>query len=264
VTDPWAPPGEPEPDRHSLSVGAGDSADVVPDPADLSGAERLDVRWGMPDAVITLVLTMVLAIGAISVLALIGRRPSGAELVMVGTLVPWVALLGWPLYASWRKGRGPVADYGLGLDRATVRAGLKAGVLAVVLASMVGLLTITLSGQEITSAAGEIARRIAQEPAALILLILVAVIGAPIVEEIAFRGLLFGALIKRGVPPWLTVLLTALAFSLYHLEPERIPLLLVTGIVLGEVRRRTGRTSAAIVAHMVNNSVAALGLLTLL
>jgi uncharacterized protein len=245
-------------------MSGSESPDAVSEPADVQGADRADVRWGMTDAIITLVLTMVIAAGAIGVLALIGRRPSGATLVMVGTLVPWVALLGWPLYASWRKGRGPVADYGLTLDRATVRAGLGAGVLAVVLASIAAVLTMVIGGSEITSAAGEIAKRIAQEPAALILLILVAVIGAPIVEEIAFRGLLFGALIKRGVPPWLTVFLTALAFSLYHLEPERIPLLLVTGIILGEVRRRTGRTSAAIIAHMVNNSVAALGLLTLL
>jgi uncharacterized protein len=264
VTDPWAPPGEPEPDPSHTGPAASPGGDPVVEPADLSPADRGEVRWGMSDAIITLALTMLMALGAIGILALLGRRPSGATLVMVGTLVPWIAMLGWPLYASWRKGRGPVADYGLGIDRATVRAGLGAGVLAVLLASMVGLLSMALTDREITSAAGEIARRIAQEPLALILLILVAVIGAPIVEEIAFRGLLFGALIKRGVPAWLTVFLTALAFSVYHLEPERIPLLLATGIVLGEVRRRTGRTSAAIIAHMVNNSVAALGLLTLL
>jgi len=82
--------------------------------------------------------------------------------------------------------------------------------------------------------------------------------GAPIVEEIAFRGMLYGALAKAHINEHLVVLITALVFALFHFEPKRFLILFVIGIILGEVRRRTGSTSAAIVAHVVNNAPAAI------
>jgi membrane protease YdiL (CAAX protease family) len=88
-----------------------------------------------------------------------------------------------------------------------------------------------------------------------------AMFGAPIVEEIAFRGLLYGALAKAQVNEHLVVAITALVFALFHFEPKRFIILFAIGLILGEVRRRTGSTSAAIVAHIVNNTPAALYIL---
>ncbi|HSN06292.1 MAG TPA: CPBP family intramembrane glutamic endopeptidase, partial [Candidatus Angelobacter sp.] len=64
-----------------------------------------------------------------------------------------------------------------------------------------------------------------------------------------------------GLPavPWATVG-SALLFSLVHLEPVRIPVLLTIGLVLSLLRARTGRVGASVIAHSLNNLIAVLGL----
>ena len=93
-----------------------------------------------------------------------------------------------------------------------------------------------------------------------LLLCLAIGVGAPIVEEVCFRGLFWGSLAKRGISPWWVTIWTALAFAVFHLEPVRMPLLFVTGLLLGYLRQRTGRLGAPILAHMVNNSVGVLSI----
>jgi membrane protease YdiL (CAAX protease family) len=111
----------------------------------------------------------------------------------------------------------------------------------------------------ISSTAGDIGLN--QSGIVLVIFVLMAMFGAPIVEELAFRGLLFGALLKAHVNEHLVVVITALVFALFHFEPKRFVILFIIGMILGEVRRRTGSTSAAIVAHIVNNTPAALFIL---
>jgi membrane protease YdiL (CAAX protease family) len=94
-----------------------------------------------------------------------------------------------------------------------------------------------------------------------VVFVVMAMFGAPIVEEIAFRGMLYGALAKARINEHLVVIITALVFALFHFELKRFFILFAIGIILGEVRRRTGSTSAAIVAHVVNNTPAALFIL---
>jgi len=50
--------------------------------------------------------------------------------------------------------------------------------------------------------------------------------------------------------------ITAAVFAAFHLEPTRLALLFVAGLVLGVVRYRTGSLTAPIVAHMVINAPA--------
>jgi len=95
---------------------------------------------------------------------------------------------------------------------------------------------------------------------------LCAVVGAPVFEELCFRGLVFASVAKwaagaglRRPVPWATVL-AALLFALIHLEPVRIPVLLTIGLVLAVLRARTGRVGASMVAHALNNSVAILSI----
>jgi membrane protease YdiL (CAAX protease family) len=111
----------------------------------------------------------------------------------------------------------------------------------------------------LSSAAGDVGLN--QTGIVLVLFVFMAMFGAPIVEEIAFRGMLYGALAKAHINEHLVVVITALVFALFHFEPKRFFILFVIGIILGEVRRRTGSTSAAIVAHIVNNAPAAIYIL---
>ena len=96
--------------------------------------------------------------------------------------------------------------------------------------------------------------------------LLFAVVGAPLMEELCFRGLAFAAIAKwadaHRIPavPWATVG-SAFLFGAIHLEPVRFPLLFVIGLVLSYLRARTGRVGASVVAHAFNNLIAVSSLL---
>jgi membrane protease YdiL (CAAX protease family) len=83
-----------------------------------------------------------------------------------------------------------------------------------------------------------------------------AVVGAPLVEELFFRGLLQGAFTRRiGAVPALFA--TAIIFSFAHVLDEGIlaPLALFPmAVVLGYLRLRTGRLAAGMVAHFFFNA----------
>jgi len=92
----------------------------------------------------------------------------------------------------------------------------------------------------------------------LALLILVVVIGAPLVEELLYRGLLQGALGRtlhqwRG---WLALVLVAALFALVHFSPVEYPGLFLVGLVLGICALRTGRLGMGILTHAAFNAAA--------
>jgi hypothetical protein len=98
---------------------------------------------------------------------------------------------------------------------------------------------------------------IATMPAAgLVFVIAVAVLLAPIAEEIVFRGILHGWL-RRFLPPPAAIALGAVAFALFHLHYGARALgIFVIGCVLGWVRERSGTLRAPMAAHALNNAVA--------
>ena len=86
-------------------------------------------------------------------------------------------------------------------------------------------------------------------------------VGAPFVEEISFRGLVWGAVVKRGWSPWLATLAAALPFALLHVEPLRVAPLLAAGLVLGTVRQ-FGGLGASMLGHAVVNVIGVIGILS--
>lgn len=97
--------------------------------------------------------------------------------------------------------------------------------------------------------------RIAREPALFLASLLAMAVLAPLVEELVFRGLLYGWLAGR----WGTVvawLVSSLAFAAAHIEPAHAILVLPLGLWFGWLRRRTGSLWPSLVAHIVNNGLA--------
>ena len=96
----------------------------------------------------------------------------------------------------------------------------------------------------------------------VILLVLIVGIGAPIVEEIFYRGLLLGALRKRGMPAGWAIAVTALVFGAQPLPAPPAP---GTGPVRRRGRRAGGRATTdsgpAIAAHVAFNMVTVIALL---
>lgn len=86
-----------------------------------------------------------------------------------------------------------------------------------------------------------------------VLLVAVVVVGAPIVEELVYRGLLQrSATAVVGAVPGLV--LTSLWFALIHLSPVQYPGLFLAGLVFGACVLVTGRVGPAIVTHAAFNA----------
>ena len=206
----------------------------------------------------TLVVTLTLAVLGFSVALAKGFDPYNGWGLIFTSALPWLGMAGWPVWVTRRKGNGARIDLGLQLTRDHLRTAVQAGVLCYGVGIIGAWLTTRFYG-DFTSTAGEVGAR--QRGLVLVVFALMAAFLAPVVEEIAFRGLLYTALCKRGTSAHIASLVSALAFAGIHAEPARLVILVALGLVLGEVRRRTGSTAAAIVTHVMNNIPAAVVLL---
>lgn len=86
---------------------------------------------------------------------------------------------------------------------------------------------------------------------ALILATLFLSVLTPIGEEFVFRGVVTSALMRYG--PVLAVLGGAIVFALFHGINTAFPAALITGIVAGEIFRRSGSIWTAVMVHGVVN-----------
>ncbi len=99
------------------------------------------------------------------------------------------------------------------------------------------------------------AMKVAREPAALLASLALLAGLAPLVEELVFRGLLYGWLAGR----WgggIAVIGSSVAFAAAHVELAHVILVLPLGLVFGWLRWRSGSLWPSLVAHMANNGLA--------
>ncbi|MBD8505512.1 CPBP family intramembrane metalloprotease [Hoyosella sp. G463] len=239
--------------------------------AEESRARRMPgQRWGMGAAI--LVLAANLAGFAVAALIVDPASPLLVIAVIVPTLL--AALLG--IGITWARGNGPWID--LGLPRSLREAGAQAGVgLVLGAAAVLGglLLALALFGLSDDIPTGPLQELADQTLGWRIALAMWIWIGAPIVEEVIFRGIVWGALEKqRNATRWrwlahaasgnISILvLTAVLFAAWHAEPWRLGILLFAGLVFGVARLYTGGVLAPMVAHSVNNTLPALSVLFL-
>jgi membrane protease YdiL (CAAX protease family) len=103
-----------------------------------------------------------------------------------------------------------------------------------------------------------------QGPLALAVFLILAAVVAPFVEEVFFRGFLFGVYARRQ-PLWLAYLVSSLLFTVLHLEPSRMNTSQMAGLSVGIfllalllawLFQRTGSLFPGMIAHGVNNAAA--------
>jgi membrane protease YdiL (CAAX protease family) len=99
--------------------------------------------------------------------------------------------------------------------------------------------------------------------AAGLLLVVIVGIGAPIFEEIFYRGLVLQALRKRGLGPAVAIGITAAVFAGIHLSMVELPALFVFALGAGYLAHRYDRLGPAIVAHMAFNLVTTANILVM-
>lgn len=165
----------------------------------------------------------------------------------------WTAYLGGMWIASQRAGSGDVvADYGI-----TIRFGDVVGIGVGALCQLVLIRAVylpleaiwpsTFSEDRLTENAQDLVDR--ASGGSVWLLVGVVVIGAPLVEELFYRGLLQRSLLGRfGEVP--VIVGVAAIFALVHFRPVEFPGLFVFGLVLGVAAWRFGRLGPAITIHV--------------
>ena len=181
------------------------------------------------------------------------RRVPAAWLAVVNAPL-WLGLAGAPLLArraglSWRR------DLGWGMSAIDIPAGLALGVATqFVLIPLYEVIFLFFGEQDVSGPARSLVASV-DSPFDLLGLLVITVVMAPLTEEIAYRGLLFGGIrdMERGHVGSGVVIAAAVSsviFAASHFQLIQFPGLFVFGLVAVAAFHRTGRLATAIWAHV--------------
>jgi membrane protease YdiL (CAAX protease family) len=182
--------------------------------------------------------------------------PIVAGVVLV-TLALYGPMAAYCVYASrrWASGRLSV-DFGARIRPVDVAIGLAALFVALQLERIVAVLLDVLH-IPVTSNVTDVA----DDRALYVTLAAVAVVAAPLVEELFFRGLVLSALRSR-LGAGAAVAVQAVVFGAYHAAPVYgwgnaglVIVLAVVGAVFGATAQLTRRLGGSIVAHALLNGI---------
>jgi CAAX protease family protein len=173
--------------------------------------------------------------------------------LFVSTSLGWAVFLGGMVLASRREGSGSfVRDYQVRAKTVDV-LGVPIGVLTQLV--LVPLIYVPLqrlwedvfTEDRLSETAKDLVDR--ASGGSMVLLVLMVCVGAPIVEELVYRGLLQGSFAARfnHLP---ALLATSTLFMLIHFRPVEYPGLFAIGLVCGACALATGRLGMAIACHI--------------
>ena len=206
------------------------------------------------------VMTVAMIAMIFAVVLMTGNMPSmnpGHPVVATAEVVFYVAG-GW--FAWWGLGKTGLRPF-RAFTRRDVRA-IGIGVAALFLVRVATGILLVLTDQTNHVQAGfehfdVTSKTQAITSVSVVLAVLSLVVIAPIVEEIVFRGLLFGALAGRlGVLG--SAVITALLFGAAHGDPILFPTIVAMGFVSALAYAGTGNLWVAVTLHALNNALGAL------
>jgi membrane protease YdiL (CAAX protease family) len=182
-------------------------------------------------------------------------------------------------FIAWARHSVGLSWFDLGLDRARLHRGLRFGAGAALVVATAIATFVAIPG---TSAILESSAVASATPTERVLTPLLLIpVGTVLFEEVIFRGVLLGVLLRVSRPR-AAVLTTSVVFGLWHILPavhsaNGAPLAHVVGAVVGTVvvttigglafgwlRVRSGSLAAPTIAHIATNSFAYVGALLLL
>jgi len=201
---------------------------------------------------------------ASSVLGALVLASSGAstsapiQVVAVSLIVGWSAyLIGMVLLSQRTGARSFERDYGLSA-RWVDLLGVPVGVLCQLVVVPLVYLPLravwpaTFEPGRLRETATSLTDR-ADGPVTVVLLAVVVIVGAPVVEELVYRGLVQRSLVGRigDVLAWLC---TAGLFTLIHFRPVEYPGLAAFALIVGAAALLTGRLGPSIAIHFGFNA----------
>ncbi len=226
-------------------------------------ARRLN--WGVPDAVVAVLLSLVASLVAETPFATNGKIPSRLQVSasLAGIGAQTAAVVVYLAFAA-RRGDGSLRrDFGLRLSPRDAPW----FVIGFVVSAVAGVaLTPIVDAGHLSDSSQEVVHLFQKASGANVALFVVAVlVVAPVGEELLFRGVLLRALLRRTDPPQ-AIGVSGLAFALVHvaLDPGAgfaIPALFFLGLLSGYRAVRRGDLSQSILLHAGFNLLAVLQIL---
>jgi membrane protease YdiL (CAAX protease family) len=235
-------------------------------------------RWGLPDVVLGLVSFLVGTFLVGGSVLVVGAASTGldaqefarthAGLISITSLAgSWIATVAFLHLVVRFKGLGSLAkDFGLRFTAWDPLIGAGAALFTLMATVVLQAIVALIWDTEPPNNADAIFGAVDDNPLLLAAMILMASIGAPLVEELLFRGLALRAIEKRfgGVA---AVIGSAALFGLLHFQPDTpAPATLVAGIALygfvfAVLTRWSGRLGPAVCTHVCLNALASLVML---
>jgi membrane protease YdiL (CAAX protease family) len=237
-------------DRFYVSF-AGD----VPAPADVDESRPIRAGW---TAILGMVVGVALSILVYVVLRGLGVASNNPLLVLLMQFGLWTGLLGACVVAVRRHGTGRLRDLGLKARGIDVPLGLGFGVASLI---GVGMIAVAIKGIGIEPHRESLLEPMHRNALTVVVVLFIAVVGAPFVEELFFRGLLMSGLVARFGTA-LGILLQAVVFGLVHLGPTDARgnlgvflLIAPVGVVLGVLRFGFKRLGTGMLTHASYNAI---------
>lgn len=172
----------------------------------------------------------------------------------------WIGLVGVPWFVANRSWRTLFASTGMRMRPVDVPIGLSIGTVTQLL--IVPLLYVPIfwlfGDLDIAGPARTLASK--AHGSGIIALILIVGIGAPLVEELFFRGVVLSAF-REKISDWAAIIASALVFGFFHFQLQQFPALVVFGVIQAWLTVRYKRLGPAIFSHIAFNMVTVITLL---
>lgn len=230
-------------------------------------------RWGPADA-----LPPIIFFGGLQLMGFLVENPevddtttSAGDVAEAATWVIIILLLiqqmlqvAWPLVVSAWKGLGIGSDWGFRFKPIDLVYGVGLWLAVFVTASVAGEIMARIVGLEDTDEASNTQILTDNEGSWWVLgVVFCVVIGAPLVEELLFRGLILRAF-EKSFGPAVGIAISTVIFTVLHVVPgatwdETFVLwasIGMVGLVLAIGVVKIGRLGPAIIAHVLFNGIA--------
>ncbi len=251
LTDPFGHPPELPDDPDELDA---------PPPAPSAPVDELP--WPMWTAFVAVISALVVGnvLGAIVIAIAVGGGADSNDLpvawTMVANAVFQLSLLGTAWFFARTYGGATARRFGL----RTVRLWPAAGWAVLAIVGYYVFQAVWISALNLQNETDEITNKLQNDPttATVALIAVFAVVVAPIVEELFFRGYVFTAL-RSSLPTGWAAVITGVIFGAVHGFGSPIGFLVplaVLGIVLCLVYWKTGSLLWCIALHLTNNAIA--------
>ena len=224
-----------------------------PDPQLSWGVRHVIYGWLLGQVAVILV---VIAINAFD--SGIDLDDPSLEITAILQAALWVGTLGIPMWLYLVKGVS-WKEFGWEFQKNDILPGLLIGLGTQIAACLLYLpLVLIFDGIDVSEPARELVDK--ATGFGVFLLFLVVAIGAPLVEELFYRGLTLKAFEKK-MSNRLALVLSSLVFAIAHLQLIQFPALFLFGFVAGYLARKYDRLGRAVWAHVGFNTTTVVALL---